>query len=380
MGREHHGRVMSADLYGYRFGVNYTPSGNWWYCWNDFHADSVARDLDSIAGVGADHIRIMVLWPYFQPNPGSVSAVHLERLNTMMCLARERRLDVCTSILVGWLSGYSFRPAFENGESVYTSDRLWRAQELYVRQLAEVLRGCDNFLGFDLGNELNCCWKTDNLEDGDRWHNRMMNLVHELFPDHVHVNGVDHRPWLYPTTFSPQNLARSQRIVSQHSWAYFTGALERTGGDIFGAPSIHLADAMAALARSYAGDAAKPVWLQEYGMSEEWTDKNLIPRFLEEATLNGIAGGITWFTWWSSHDIDPKLSFNTLEYSLGLITQDQTIKPQSEVFRRLAETYRGRKPDKAELGTIPFKNPPEKHDLTTTWEWMNDWIGEFCGE
>lgn len=371
---------MKADYYSYRFGVNYTPSRNWWYCWNDFHADSVARDFDSIASLGADHIRVMVVWPYFQPNPSFVSSAHLDRLNTLMELAKERCLDVCTSMLVGWLSGYSFRPLFENGESVFTSNRLWEAQQLYFKKTSDVLREHDNFLGFDLGNEMNCCWKNDKLEDGDRWHNRLMGLLHDLFPEHVHVNGVDHQPWLYPTTFSPQNLATSQRIVAQHSWTYFTGAFKQANGDPFGDPIVHLVDAMAALARSYAGDAFKPVWLQEYGMSEEWMEKEQIARFLEEATINGIAGGVTWFTWWSSHDIDPRLTFDKLEYSLGLITQNQTIKPQGEVFRRLAETYRRKNMDKARLGRIPLNDPPEKHDLTTTWKWMNDWIREFAGK
>jgi len=371
---------MKADLYSYRFGVNYIPSRNWWYCWNDFCSDSIARDLDVIASLGADHIRMMLIWPYFQPNPSFVSPPHLERLNTLVGLARQRDLDVCASMLVGWLSGYSFKPFFEKGESIYTSERLWEAQEIYFRKVAEVLREHDNFLGFDLGNELDCCWKTDKLEDGDRWHNRMTDLVHELFPGHVHVNGVDHRPWLYRNTFSPQNLARSQKIVAQHSWAYFTGALKQTDGDPLGPPSIHLIDAMAALARSHAGDASKPLWIQEYGMGEAWVDKAKIPAFLEEATMNAIGGGVTWFTWWCSHDINPKLAFNELEYSLGLITVEQKVKPQGEVFRRLAETYRGRKLDKTKLENAPLKSPPEKHDMTATWKWLNEWIGESAAQ
>jgi hypothetical protein len=27
--------ITSLDLTRHRFGVNYTPSHNWWYCWND---------------------------------------------------------------------------------------------------------------------------------------------------------------------------------------------------------------------------------------------------------------------------------------------------------------------------------------------------------
>ena len=57
--------VISAgpDLNSHRFGVNYTPSRNWWFCWNDWDAASIERDLDAIAGLGADHLRIMLVWP-----------------------------------------------------------------------------------------------------------------------------------------------------------------------------------------------------------------------------------------------------------------------------------------------------------------------------
>jgi hypothetical protein len=48
--------------------VNYTPSHSWWFCWNDWNIDPIKQDLDAIAGLGADHLRIFLIWPFFQPN------------------------------------------------------------------------------------------------------------------------------------------------------------------------------------------------------------------------------------------------------------------------------------------------------------------------
>src|SRR5579863_9584729 len=59
----------NLDLNRHRFGVNYTPSHNWYFCWNDWNPDPIRRDLDAIAALGADHMRIMLVWPFFQPNP-----------------------------------------------------------------------------------------------------------------------------------------------------------------------------------------------------------------------------------------------------------------------------------------------------------------------
>jgi endo-1,4-beta-mannosidase len=110
---------MSIGITRHRFGVNYTPTHAWWYCWNDFRADAIAKDLDAISCLGADHIRIMLVWPFFQPNPRVVSEVHLERLDTLLGLADERQLDVCVSLFVGWLSGYAFKPSYQKGPSPF---------------------------------------------------------------------------------------------------------------------------------------------------------------------------------------------------------------------------------------------------------------------
>ena len=139
----------------FRFGVNYTPTRHWYYCWNDFEADSIRRDLDTVAELHSDHIRLQLIWPWFQPNPNWVSPAHLERLRTLMSIAAERGLDVCVAALNGWLSGYAFQPPFGGKESIYTSPLFRAAQERYFTELSKVLQPQPNFLGFDLGNEMN---------------------------------------------------------------------------------------------------------------------------------------------------------------------------------------------------------------------------------
>jgi hypothetical protein len=77
---------FSAAVSHHRFGVNYTPSHNWWFCWNDWNADYIKRDLDAIDALGADHLRLMLIWPFFQPNLSWVSPAHLDRLSQLLTL------------------------------------------------------------------------------------------------------------------------------------------------------------------------------------------------------------------------------------------------------------------------------------------------------
>lgn len=213
---------MKLDsLRQHRFGVNYVPSRNWYTMWNDFEADAVTKDLNAIAALSLDHIRLQTIWPWFQPNPNVVSQAHLDRLHKVVEMCAERKIDVWVTTFTGWLSGYAFRPPYVRDETFYQPES-WDVQERYLTALLHALRDCPNFAGLDLGNELNCAWQAADLSRGDAWMGKCLSHCAEQMPGGVHVNGVDHNPWFAPTTFSPTFLARSQAIVPLHCWTFFT--------------------------------------------------------------------------------------------------------------------------------------------------------------
>jgi len=361
------------DLNRHRFGVNYTPSRNWWFCWNDWDAGSIARDLDAIAGLGADHLRIMLVWPFFQPNPKWVSTAHLERLDQLLSLMEQRKLDALVTVFTGQLSGWFFLPSFNRlSDGFYTTKPMWDAQELFVRELARVMKPHANIIGFDFGNELNTCWKAPQAA-GDAWMARMFALMNEILPDRVHVNGVDHHPWFEDDTFSPKALAAAKFPV-MHCYPWWTEALKYGGA--MDPPSVKLLAAMAALIRSYAGTDSKaqqrPVWAGEFNTCIEALPEKGQAEWLEKAVTAAIEQGVSWFSYWDSHDVDRKFEFNPLEYTLGLMTNDGRIKDQGRVFKQLAETYRG-KPVKYPTASLP--EPPKTHTIEETWAWINEWLG-----
>ena len=362
-------RAWSLALDRHRFGVNYTPSKNWWFCWNEWDADPIRRDLDAIAALGADHLRILLIWPYFQPNPKWVSPLHLERLDQLLTLMGERKLDAVVTALTGQLSGWFFLPPFNKaGTAFYADEAMWKAQEIFIRQLAGVMKGKDNIIGFDFGNEINTCWSTE-LAVGDAWMAKMFALMESVSPDHVHVNGVDEMPWFESTTFSPRALA-ARPMPTMHCYPYWSGAL-KFGGPM-DPPSTKLLAANAALIRAYAGDARKPVWAEEFNTCIESLSEKQQAEWLEKAVLAAIDSGVSWFTYWDSHDVDRKFEFNSLEYSLGLLTNDGKVKEQGRVFKQLVEAYRGKA---VKFPTQALPAPPTHRDHEVTWKWMLDWMG-----
>lgn len=365
------GPAGGADPHGllrHRFGVNYVPSRRWYYCYNDWNVADIARDLDRVAEVGADHLRVMVVWPWFQPNPSSVSAAHLDRLDELMRAAAERRLDVMPCIYTGWLSGWRFRPPFYEDEPFFTSKRWAGAQSVYLRALSARMRRHANFLGFDIGNEINCLWRTDAVGEGDAWMRRVFREMHSECPGCIHVNGVDNQPWFGVNTFSAEALVAEQEFVALHCWPFWTGA--KAHGGPLDRPYTALAAGMAALARSLGSAPGKPMWLQEFGACAEEMPERDIPRWLELTVGQAIEHGISWFTWWASHDVSRDFEFHPFEYGLGLMTADNRLKEQGRRFRDLAQHYRGRPV------VVPAEVPPPPQVRTPegTWNWLLEWM------
>lgn len=362
------GTTSSHSLMQHRFGVNYVPSRNWYFCWNNWRPDDIARDFDRIAEIGADHIRVMLIWPWFQPNPKRVSIDHLHHLEELMRLAAARKLDVLVTIYTGWLSGFRFNPPYLEGEAFYTSPKWRTVQSLYLTEVSRRLEVHSNFLGFDIGNEINCNWACPPAE-GDAWMHLMFQQMHALCPNRIHVNGVDHQPWFKETTFTPEALVAQQEIVALHCWPFWTGA-GKFGGPL--APAYtQLPAAMAALARSYGRAPQKPIWLQEFGACKAEMPEADVPRWMELAVTGGIAEGVSWFTWWASHDVSEQFEFNPFEYSLGLMTVDNRIKEQGRMFQQLAAAFRGKA---VAIPTRQLPAPPQQRTDDATWQWLLAWM------
>jgi len=362
---------MSPDPKGllrHRFGVNYVPSQNWYYAYNAWNKQAVADDLSRIAELGADHIRLMVIWPWFQPNPRAMSEAHLDHLDDILELAAARQIDVFPSIFTGWLSGYHFNPNFYDSEPFYTSPKWELAQRFYIDGLSHRLKAHANFLGFDLGNELACNWKAPTAE-GEAWMERRFDQMKSLFPDKVHVNGVDHTSWFQDDTFSAKALVAQQEIVSLHCWPFWTGAGDR--GGTMDKPYTHLIAGMASLARSLGNAPMKPIWAQEFGACAVEMPESQLSLYMETTLQAGIEAGVSWFTWWSSHDVNKKFDFHPFEYGLGLIDASNTIKQQGRTFRALAEPYRKRP---VEIPTKILPPPPTVRTVEGSWEWLMNWM------
>lgn len=348
-----------------RVGANYVPSKDWWWVWQNWSSASVAEDLQAIASLGLDHVRIQCLWPVFQPDQDSVDGRSLDLLDELYSLAARAGLDVIPTVLDGWLSGFDLRPDWLGARNVFRDKGVREAQLRLLSAVATRAAAHENVIALDIGNEINVLAHENPLNavgrgGADEWAHA---LVEELRPAAGSLPllvGVDNRPLTDPeSAMSLACAATVGDISSVHAWPYFAGALERFGEDDCG--SFAIADYFVQLVRAHQEDPSRPVWVQEFGVSPEWVAPARFESFASDLvratlTIDDIWGA----TWWASHDIDPRHpGFDSLEYGLGLLDVHNQPKPAGVILRdQVAALRRGELTPTARSTTLTVQERP----------------------
>ncbi|WP_405891071.1 glycosyl hydrolase [Streptomyces sp. NBC_00133] len=335
-----------------RFGANYTPSQGWFHHWLDFDLDAVRADLDSIAGLGLDHIRVFPLWPLFQPNRTFIRPRAVEQLVRLADAAAERGLDVNVDGLQGHLSSFDFLPAWTqtwHRRNIFTDPDVVAGQAEYLRTLATALADRPNFIGMTIGNEVNQ-FASGPHPDPDRitpdqagsWLRRLLDACEEGAPGRMHVHAEYDAAWYQDDQpFTPAHAARIGAATAVHSWV-FNGTAQRHGRG--GVATEHHAAYLIELSKAWALDPHRPVWLQEVGAPAPLVPAEHAAEFTEATVANALDCPDLWgVTWWCSHDVSRSLAdFPELEYSLGLLTNDRQPKPAGLSIARIVAEWRGK--------------------------------------
>ena len=327
-----------------RFGANYTPSQHWWHVWLDFDTpgvrDGIRRDLDAVAGLGLDHVRVFPTWPVFQPNRGVVRPRAVGQLVELVRLAAAAGLDVSVDGIQGHLSSFDFYPSWTltwHRRNVFTDPEVVDGQALLLRTLAGALRGEPNYLGITLGNEPNNLVAHNPVTPAqvDAWLDRLLAECAAADPDHPATHCAYDAVWYddgHP--FTPAAAANKGALTCVHPWV-FSGDCARRYGALSTA-ATHLAEYVVELARAYAADPARVTWVQELGAPAPHVPVADAPAFASAALSHVLSCVRLWgVTWWCSHDVDRRLlDYPELEYGLGLLTTDNTVKPVGAALAR----------------------------------------------
>lgn len=343
---------MTSPAAPLRFGANYTPRSQWMHAWMSLDVDEVRRDFAALADLGLDHVRIFPLWTLLQPNRTLIRAEAVDDVRTVIDVAAEFGLDASVDVIQGHLSSFDFIPSWLftwHDKNMFTHPDALSGQAELVTRLGERLGDAENFLGFTLGNETDqfsaqthpSPWPVTEA-DAANWITTLLDAARAAAPKQQHVHSEYDAAWYMDGHgFTPALASRLGDLTTVHSWI-FNGTAQRYGGR--SVASDRHAEYLIELARAFATDPARAIWLQEVGAPSNCLTPEQTPDFLE-ATLRSVARteSLWGVTWWCSHDVSRDLGdFPELEYSLGLIDQSGAAKPIGRRFAELIPELRAR--------------------------------------
>lgn len=355
------------------FGVNYTPTVGWFHAWLHPDWDSIGRDLDDIARLGVDHIRIFPLWPVLQPNRSMISGSALENLRQMAVEANSRSLGVYVDILQGHLSSFDFLPSWMvtwHQRNMFTDAEAVDAEMRLVREVYSALEDLPGFLGLTLGNECNQFAEAHHpsampADPGqiDHWIDALLKPVREpARKSGRHLVHCENDAVWYEDghCFTPAQAARKGDITAIHSWV-FNGTAQQYGQG--SDACLRHAEYLVELARAFAKTADRPIWLQEIGAPGNVIDPERAADFCRETIRHALdCRGLYGITWWCSHDVDAGLAdFPPFEHSLGLYDSERRLKPIGRVFASLAQQAPAA--SAAQRRTTALVIPCDEHDV-----------------
>ncbi|WP_279058393.1 glycoside hydrolase 5 family protein [Mobiluncus mulieris] len=334
------------------FGVNYTPCDGWFHSWLDFDAAKVRADLEQIAELGCDHIRVFPLWPLLQPNRALIRSQAIDNVCTVVELARDCGLDTSVDVLQGHLSSFDFLPSWVvswHSRNLFTDPAVVAAQSQLVRTLGQALAEVPGFSGLSLGNEFVQFAATRHprrqeitTAEAKQWLEVLLRQAVQVVPKRPHTFSHDDDVWFDAThPFTPETAVCYGDITTVHAWIF--GRIAPHFG--IGARELpwfarYLCEVADAWARAF-NVAQRPIWLQEIGAPEHCLNQEDVPQFATDTLdkLRGSSGGgmcpnLRAVTWWCSHDVCSNLvDFPHFEHSLGLFDEHGRLKPVGRAFR-----------------------------------------------
>jgi endo-1,4-beta-mannosidase len=340
--------------------------------WMGIDPDVVRADFEALAGLGIDHVRVFPLWPVLQPNRTLIRKKALQDIALVADIAAEFELDIAVDVIQGHMSGFDFVPAWLvnwHDGNMFVDEAAIAAQADLVSAVYDAVRDRPNLIGLTLGNELNQ-FQLPNPSampaDSDQiahWLSSLLTAPVDPDPRHLITHSENDHLWYrdgHP--FLPVHASRLGDITTVHSWI-FNGTAAQYGA--LSPQSVRHAEWMIELSKAFATDSGRQVWLQEVGAPSLNLADEEMPEFAARTVTAALsAPGLYGITWWCSHDVSRALGdYKELEYSLGLLDVDNTVKPLGREFASLITRARAGDLPIAQARTIGVVVEVDENDL-----------------
>ena len=357
----------------FRLGVNYWPASKGVTLWKDFNIDEVHSDMNTIAEMGLDLVRVYLTWEDFQPDPDSVNCCALARLTRLCDAVAAEGLKAIITLNTGHLSGHNWvppwlldsqlppfadQPIISKGRRVSGGyrdpcvDPMARKAALrLIRAIARTLADHQAVWAYDLGNEPDRFARHVDPASLRDWYVELAQALRSLDDKHAITCG------LCATSLVSNHASRVDDAFVSSTFASIQVnlsalALARNALDADVAPfSCALTTALSSKP-CFASDWGLSMLPQQSGHADVASAElgeaqsveraavlfaeRVLPGLLQVGALGTLLGN------YSDFDAllfeSPPYDTCARERSRGLIRADGTLKPHAQIIRRFAES------------------------------------------
>jgi endo-1,4-beta-mannosidase len=311
-------------------GVNFWSRTGGPLMWRSYDPAVVREELATLAAHGINLTRSFCYWPDFQPEPDRLDEAVLARFADFLDRHREAGLATAPTFIVGHMSGQNWDPAWRQGRDLYGDVWMVARQAWYVRQVTERFAGHPAVAGWVLSNEMPLYGGPAPVETVTAWAELLVQAVRAGGGTQplslgdgawgIELSGVDNG-------FSVRATAPLVDFVGPHVYPMEDDRVR-----------LHLG---AAFACELAGFAGKPVVLEEFGVSSDFSSAENASHYYRQVLHTSLLAGASGWIAWNNTDYDhlagqDPYRHHPFEMHFGLTDADGAPKPQLAEVRAFA--------------------------------------------
>jgi hypothetical protein len=349
----------------YLIGANFWPKNNGPWMYRDpWDPKSIAADLNELAELGANAVRIFCFLPDFLPSADVVSENARERLEATIELAAQAAMWSIPTFLVGHMSGENWAPQWSQGKDWYSDPALLEASELLIGSIVAHYAQDPRIAAWLLTNEWPLFAGPESTQRSTQWARRLLEVARAADPQCCISLGDGAWNIIEGQRRGPNvgELGRLIDFVGPHFYPKETDALRHAAFAGFAMKMLH--------------PLGLPVLLEEFGCSSDQVDDDYGAAYYRTTLWSAMGAGNCGTLVWNSHDFTvetrPPYSHHPYELHFGIIRTDGTLKPQALEFRRFAAYVRDHDfdewrllPARAAIGRASYYT----NDFPFDWGW-----------
>ncbi len=306
--------------------------------WRDYDAATVDGELRAMRDLGMTVTRSFFYWPDVMPTPDTLDDAVLDRFAQFLDQHRALGMTTIPTFLVGHMSGQNWDPAWREGRHLFGDVWFVGRQAWYVRSIAERFAGHPAVAAWLLTNEIPIYadWRDRGVGTVDH---RQVAAWAQILVDALRAGGarqpvsVGDGAWGVEVTgkdngFRVRDLAPLVDFLGPHIYRVETDIVRQNLGAAF------VCDLLSGF--------GKPVVLEEFGLSSDFTGDDNAAAYYRQTLHNTLLGGATGWLAWNNTDYDgladqEPYSHHAHEMHFGLTDSEGRGKPQALEIKKFAQ-------------------------------------------